>query len=590
MTFQTMENNRTCLYSNNATKSVFCFDACQQGCAEAIASTGNLYLSCFLRGCGNHSSLIHPGKNTSFDQLVADSTAVESKLGQPIDFHDTDVFHRGIGVKGKTSFTVDLTKLRSLGFRFDYFSARVGFDSSASDRCTTKRVSVEISTSKVNGTRMRRLKNIRSKEIIYKVGNAPHLRLDMVPGTSHENNCFYGAWADAKLTDGLPLFPSCLSHCYIPALQQNLPLSCFMGTCPGQTVNKKVKDSMKIEKINDHAQLCVDFPCHTHLQQQNNITSRGITMSPGVTIVFNLKEIRQLGYKADILKTRLYLLTNPSCTNTSLPSKQIDFTAKAILDRDKIIHQTSHSIMSKDRTEKEVILDVSQGSRIALSMKDGQQCATALWKNPILTEAKTLSFPSCNGRCQEATKNGNVYLSCFIGTCSGNVAYADKDPFFKLNHQTWGIGVNRPGGWADGSKDITFNGSENITFLYERTAYSVYAGKVTFSFGIGAYSPSSMTFDLNAIREYGFHFNYFSVIIGIDVTSGCETTTGSMFQIYVDDNIPIAYNVPTMDSVQRILVSVQSATKLRLATLNMHGKDCSNAAWAMAKLIQLSPS
>ena len=585
-----MADNRTCLYSNESASPMFCFDPCQQSCAEAIASTGNLYLSCFLRGCGSHSPFINPGQNTNSNQLIADSSAVESKLGHPIAFHDTDIFQRGIGVKEKASLTVNLTELRRLGFRFDYFSARVGFDSSAPRSCTTKKFSVKISTNYINATRTRRLGKMRSKEVIYKVGNASYLHLDMVPvpvpySESTKAGCFYGAWADAKLTNGMPMFPSCLGHCYIPALQQSLPLSCLMGSCPGQSVQKKFKDCMRIGKTSDRAQLCVDFPCYTDLQQQNNITSRGITMSPGITILFNLTEIRQLGYKADILKTSSSLQSSPSCSNASLQSKQTHFTIQATLDRDNIIYQTSHSIISTGKEENEIVLDVSQGSRVALTMKDGQQCTTVLWKDASLEGAKTLDFPSCNRKCQEAVENGHVYLSCFIGICSGNVAYENKEPFFKLNHQTWGIGVNRPGGWADGSK--------NITFLYEPTAYSNHGTgrKVSFEFGIGAYSPSSMTFNLNALREHGFHFNIFSAIIGIDVMSGCTNTTGSMFQIYLDDNsIPIVRNVPTMDSVRKILVPVTNVKKLRLATLNMFGRDCSNAAWAMAELIQLSPS
>lgn len=589
----------TCLSRNNALgndSAVYCFDSCRQRCAQDIASSGNLYLSCFLPGCGpssllsRSSGVIRLGTGTNFSQLNPDYTAVASKLGQPVAFHDTGSFQRGIGVKGKASFTVNPWIHGKGKFYFDYFSARVGFDSSAPDHCNAQKFIVRISSDKYN-TLVTKVGRLESKEVFYRVKNASHLKLDIVPmDVSMGDTCLYSAWADAKLTVNMPWFLSCLDHCYTSARKKQPLLSCFMGSCPGQVIHKKLKNVMRLEKTSDDAQICVDFPCHTHLQENYTITARGITMTQGTTISFNLTEMRRLGYKADILKTNLSLTHSQSCSNVSLrPGTVINTTFQVTLDRKNIYQREFHETTSShpDEHEAQVVLDVSRGSQIAFVVNGSadQQCIAALWKSACLEEAKPFDFQACNKRCQQAVDDGHIYLSCFLGVCSGGVAYDSNQPFFTLHHQHWGIGADRPGGWADG-RDL-------IRFQYAPTVQSNHGTErpVIFDFGIGAFSPSSMDFNLNAFREHGFHFNAFFAIIGIDVKSGCKNTTGSMFQIHLDDShTPVfATYVPKVDSVREILVPVQNANKLRLGTLTMFGKECSNAAWAKAQLIEISP-
>ena len=573
-----------------------CFDSCQRSCAQEIASSGNLYLSCFLSGCGiksqssRSSDILTTSPRTDINQLVPDYSAVARKAGQPraIAFHDTGTFQRGIGVKGEAVLTINLKNLRKQGFRFDYFSARVGMDSAAPGNCSVQRLMVKISTDRYEPL-ITRVGKLKSKEILYRVKQASHLELSIVPSNSSKaNNCHYSAWGEAKLTDGIPLFPSCLGHCTIRAHSQKLPLSCVMGSCPGQEVHKKVKDIMRLEKDRSDTQICVDYPCHTESDEKKIITARGITMTTGGTVSFNLTEIRQLGYKADILKTNLSVIARCSQMNASVrPKRGINIIFEATLDRTNIYKRTFHELTSGDQSEVEVVLDVSQGSRIALTVNgtSNDVCAVAIWKNAHLEGSKPYQFEKCHKKCQEAAEHGHIYLSCFIGVCSAQVTYKSNEPFFTLHHQRWGIGADRPGGWKDGRNNIRFKHAP----LFESSHGSVQI--LDCNFGIGAYSPSSMTFNLNAFREHGFHFNAFSVIIGIDVNSGCRNTTGSIFQIYLDNSHSPVFDkyVATMDSVHELLVPVKNASKLRLTTLNMFGHLCSNAAWGLAQLVEISP-
>eukprot|EP00118_Oscarella_pearsei_P010219 m.61950 g.61950 ORF g.61950 m.61950 type:complete len:713 (+) comp35033_c0_seq1:67-2205(+) len=571
------EEGTACLVNNSSATDkssngrLVCFRRCNKGCASGIAGTGNVYLSCFTTSClKNGERIVSPIQQGDNYKMGEDQPFAAN---EQIHFADTVVpFEYGIRFDGPLRLRVDLAKLRSLGFQFDYFSVRVGMLSSPACAKATGRVKFRIfadeSESLLEETALRNLN--RSRELQVNVSGAAVLKLVALPSASLiKSNCSVGAWADAKLTKGRPLFPACLKQCIPFSKNRHARLSCFMGTCPGQGISRRLPNIMTFYKSRDR-QLCLGWPC-------GSAPLDAIAMQYGSHLQFNLTAMRKLGYPADVFVAKVAVQVRKSCANRSFRhgwKAVFPFRVQTGAGNTAQVHTWYGITDDNDDATTEIALDVSNKETIVLrtdaKSKQDQRCAYGLWKVATLVPYEQLHFPACNAEsCQKQIARGKAYLSCFLGVCSGKVATKSHAPFFEMHYATRGIGADCPGAWRGGHNSIQFRRGTPLKF------------------GIGAAADSSITFDLNALRRHGLRFNTFIVQIGIDrkIRGECRLfTSGSKFRVAVDNRVELDGRIKHRGMVQSHAIDVSGAHRLQLSTFTLFGDRCAHAAWGEAYL------
>ena len=113
--------------------------SCQSDCLRGQATHGQIYLSCFLGGCSNTSTM---SSFLPYTRVVAANRHIQIGIDRPgrgmsgngsislgrAYSHKVFRYHRGIGAHPTTQIQFNLTAFRLHGLQFTYFSAVLGVD------------------------------------------------------------------------------------------------------------------------------------------------------------------------------------------------------------------------------------------------------------------------------------------------------------------------------------------------------------------------------------------------------------------------------------------------------------------------------
>ena len=532
---------------------------------------------------------------------AAAAAAVPRQTHPPVTrailFADTSAvsYERGIRFNDSLRLLVNLTLFRARGFRFDHFSARVGIPTSATATATatatrgcgaTDKIKFQLygddSTTSLARATIKHGLN-RSKEIEANVANVSILKLVAESKASGRDCSLVGGWADAKLTQGRPLFPACLKRCIPFGKRGKALLSCFVGTCPDRKIVRSLSGIMTSTRKKSR-DIRLGWPPSAADSSINTIATRATTTATATTLTFNLTAIRQLGYAADVFVADVKIAVN-SCDdggggdNRGPPRPDGDQTTTSVVFGIRTGGALRYQKTVREGETARIIFPVEKASAVTLrtsaNAARNKPCAYGLWTGAMVAPYEPLLFLPCNEkRCREQIAAGNIYLSCFVGVCSGDVTTKSHEPFFRIDYATHGIGADCPNRESGGkSKRARFQ---------------------RFEFGLGARPESRVAFDLDAFRQHGLQFKSFIVKLAIDKSSTTEcrdsNTSGSVFRVYLDDEIALKdVRITRLGTAKQFLIDVRGIRKLKLVTLNLFGSRCNFAAWGMARLSNLEP-
>mmetsp|Transcript_37201 Transcript_37201/g.57716 ORF Transcript_37201/g.57716 Transcript_37201/m.57716 type:complete len:209 (+) Transcript_37201:1-627(+) len=193
------------------------------------------------------------------------------------------------------------------------------------------------------------------------------------------------------------------------------------------------------------------------------------------------------------------------------------------------------------------------------------------WKRTSPTPAPS-GAGMVDGSCKAASRRGRIYLGCLLGVKAGRTQAGSYKPYMTMRrHGGYALGADCPGRWGSG---------QGKRHIYLR-------GRGVYRYGIGAHSPSDFTFHLAHIRKAHGSFRTFSVSMGIDAHSGCSSTRGSTFLVYVDGRRVVHYATSHMSRSHHVRIHVPAHAKtLRLRNLDYRGRYCNHAVWANAVLLR----
>jgi hypothetical protein len=519
-----------------------------------------IHVSCFLEGCNT---------STGQDPFVR-SIPVKRKIVVSLSGPQTD----SVVASGSYKLIVNLTQLRTAGMVFNRFSTKAVVRKDA--RCSLTLIPCEIKFKVKFDDRNIWAKTIKKPRSIRFHAEIPDtvellsliiLRADSVD-RNHIQDCFISEWVEPTVTQRAPAIPKCHNEC-LTSTSGALYLYCFLKFCPDYCAEKDVK--IPFVQYGSMNNICTSRNVSGHLSGQPSVRSiRSVTNS---TFTLHLDTLKSYGYHFTTFRTNVTLQKNrvdDACSST--------VACRVLLDDVELYNS---GIGSSDR---EIIASVSGGTKLtleAISTSDSECNIAVNWIDPRLTEPlPTPQFTSCNDTCLAEIDSGHIYLSCFLGVCGGTVTRSSNPPIFKLNYHQgstlglgYGIGANRVGPWPEGKGPIQLTDRHGVV--------------TEFSYGIGAYPDSSMTFDLDAFRSYGYKFNSFMSTLGIDSGSGCSSKKlGSVvFYVYADGVMVLQKNLQDLTRSEIILYNVTNTSRLTLVTRKGIHRTCHHAVWAGAALV-----
>lgn len=404
-------------------------------------------------------------------------------------------------------------------------------------------------------------------------------------------DCFSSEWLKPLLRYRSPL-PQCYREC-LSSRSGPLYLQCFLPVCPGRCTETDTKSHF-IDFGGD--KVCSE--CNITNCSLNQPVMRSIVSVSNSSVAVNIGAIKRRGYQFDVFSATVALeIDDPSLCSSPVAAiftvyvdsvqalsrtvGQIGTTHPFRIERTRVNTTMERDILVAASGAKTLVLQAAIISEMTCN-------ATVKWQNPRLVK-----FPlhpilsSCDSSCADALNQGRIYLSCFLGACSGAVTRSSNPPFFTLNYHSdsvrgpgYGIGVNRAVVWEKGRNSIELNnGHENIPFL----------------FGIGAYPSSSISFDLDAFRAHGYRFNFLTVTMGIDSASGCKShhVSSVVFRIYLDNEMVCNQEIGNTSIAPAMGYSLGSTSRLTMVTakgISLYDDDvmvCYNAVWTQLELMQV---
>eukprot|EP00161_Ancyromonas_sigmoides_P022067 TRINITY_DN667_c0_g3_i3.p2 TRINITY_DN667_c0_g3~~TRINITY_DN667_c0_g3_i3.p2 ORF type:complete len:1007 (-),score=487.47 TRINITY_DN667_c0_g3_i3:67-3087(-) len=151
-----------------------------------------------------------------------------------------------------------------------------------------------------------------------------------------------------------------------------------------------------------------------------------------------------------------------------------------------------------------------------------------------------LHFNKCSSkRCNwvDAAARGGVFLSCFLGTCGNTQSAArytrtSSPPFFRIQRADYSITEDAAWEWE---------ARHNYFPTFKDVANKVY------DHGIGQHPDSDISFDIDALREYGIVADRFTARVGVQVRKSCGSVQPSNVVVFTipSPGTKIPAGVPT---------------------------------------------
>ena len=518
-----------------------------------------IHVSCFLKGCST----------STVQDPVVKSVPIEKDTAMNL----TDLQRDSVVLSGSYKLIVNLTQLRRAGMVFNRFSTKalVRKDARCSLRSILHGIKFKI---KFDGRNIWARTFKKQHTIPFDIeipSTVQFLSLIIRRSASVDRNpiqdCFTSEWVEPTVTQRPPPIPKCYKDC-LASESGTLYLYCFLKFCPGYCAERDINIPFVQHGGTRMSKICTNSNFTSCLSDQPS--TRSIRSVANSTFTFHLDTLKSYGYRFTAFRTNVTVEKN-----TAACSSTVSF--RVLLD-DEELHD--RGIASLDQ---EIIAVVTGAGRLTLeaTTTSDSECNVAVnWLNPRLIESlPSPRFTSCNKTCLDELDKGQIYLSCYLGVCDGTVTRSSNLPVFKLIYHRdstlgrgYGIGANRVGPWPEGKGPIQ---------LTDR-----HGGVIKFPYGIGAYPDSSITFDLDVFRSYGYKFNFFMSTLGIDSGSGCSSKklASVIFYVYADNVMVIKKSMQDMRRSETILYNVTDTATLTLVTRMGIRGTCQHAVWAGAAL------
>lgn len=250
----------------------------------------------------------------------------------------------------------------------------------------------------------------------------------------------------------------------------------------------------------------------------------------------------------------------------------------------------TQKFLLRSRTDQRLVLAGASGRGFAVTVSgDGAEDKGRVELEEVhedthgraqfIFSGRGVHFSKCSKRCtwDEAAKDSTVYLSCFMDTCADTTSARrwtnrPSHPFFDVPAST--TAVEDAGGVWEAQH---YNGAKYPPQIFERSGVTK-----TLTHGIGMHGDGDVTFDLDALREYGIAMTRFVAEVAAPSRRPCSNAQATAVYVLVDNKE--AWKATLKGDGSRHSVSVDlptGAKKLNLRT-RFVGRHCNYVLWGSA--------